>query len=165
MTIFRTVHNKNYTTINNTICSDKRLSWKAKGIWLYAFSRPDNWKFHINDIINQSLDGRESVRAGLKELEKAGYLVRDQKKSDNGQYAESEWIFYETPQEVLKEKLPITENPSAVEKISENRPLISTDCILNTEYDDDDASMRGKKGISPIPKKENNKTFEAERSE
>ena len=75
MTIFRTKHERNYTCVNNFICTDKRLSCKAKGIWLYAFSRPDDWTFHLNDIINQCADGRDSIRAGIKELEDFGYLV------------------------------------------------------------------------------------------
>ena len=71
MTIYRVQHQKNYTCVNNFICKDNRISWKAKGIWLYAFSRPDDWEFHLNDLINHSTDGRDSVRVGLKELEDA----------------------------------------------------------------------------------------------
>src|SRR5664279_1320810 len=120
MTIYRVEHNKNYTVINNTICKDKRLSWKAKGIWLYAFSRPDNWTFHENDLINQSTDGRDGLRSGLKELEDAGYLRKDQTRSESGQFSEPDWTFYETP---FKINSPKTENPSTEKPTTANPPI------------------------------------------
>lgn len=130
MTIFRVQHNKNYTVINNTICSDPTLSWKAKGIWLYAFSRMDDWQFNLTDLINRSTDGKESIRAGLKELENAGYLIRIQTR-ENGKYGHADWQFFETPQ--LKKIVPKTENPSTAKKSTENPPLVSTEKQVSTE--------------------------------
>lgn len=131
MTIYRVQHKRGYTTVNNFICKDKRLSWKAKGIWLYAFSRPDDWEFNQADLINQATDGREAVRSGLSELEEAGYLHREQKRA-NGQFSNAEWIFYETP-ELLNKCVPNTENLTTVNQITENRPLLSTEKTLSTE--------------------------------
>lgn len=132
MTIYRVTHNKNYTVINNTIATDAKLSWKAKGIWLYAFSRPDDWTFYLKDIMNNGTDGRDSVRAGLKELEECGYLRRSRSRNEDGTFSsECEWIFYETPltqQSEPKTDFPTSENPN-----SENRPLLSTDVKLSTE--------------------------------
>lgn len=130
MTIFRVVHNKNYTTVNNTICKDSRLSWKAKGIWLYAYSRPDDWKFHINDLINQSTDGKDAIKAGLKELEKAGYLLRIKGKNKKGQYS-CEWQFFETPQEI-KNISTTTEKPSRKNRGGKSTPILTTD-VASTE--------------------------------
>ncbi len=132
MTIFRVEHNKNYTTINNTITRDKSLSWKAKGIWLYAFSRRDDWEFYMNDLINQSTDGRDSVREGLKELENAGYLLRAQKR-ENGKFGDADWFFYEVPQEKLKKCLPKTDFPTTVSPTTESHPLVSTENKVSTE--------------------------------
>lgn len=130
MTIFRVTHNKNYTVINNTICTDSRLSWKAKGIWLYAFSRPDDWQFHISDLIKQSTDREASVKAGLRELQEAGYLLRVRRKEKNGQFSLSHWEFHETPQEnlqELKKKVPQGGFPQVENPQVENQPLLSTD--------------------------------------
>lgn len=130
--IYRVVHNKNYTVINNTICRDKRLSWKAKGIWLYAFSRPDDWKFHIDDLVNQSSDGEKSVKAGLRELEDFGYLVREQSKDENGKFSNSEWTFFEVPQEI-KEILPQACFGPAEIGPAQKAPLLSTEEKPSTE--------------------------------
>lgn len=131
MTLFRVQHNKNYTVINNTICTDNRISWKAKGIWLYAFSRPDDWKFYLNDLIKQSTDGKDSVSAGLKELENAGYLRRIRYRDEKGQLGAAEWTFLETPStETFEPKpdFPILGNP-----ILGNPPLLNTDSLSITE--------------------------------
>ncbi len=134
MTIFRVQHQKNYTVVNNHICKDNRLSYKAKGIWLYAFSRPDDWTFIIEDLINQSTDGRDSVRTGLKELENAGYLTRSRLRDEKGQLSDAEWIFFELPQkEELKESLPKTENPTQDNLTQENHPLPNTELLRSKE--------------------------------
>jgi len=100
MSIVRLLPNKNnsHKIINISITRDNRLSWKAKGIWLYALSCPDDRRFCIQDLINQSTDGRDSIRGGLAELERFGYLVREQKRDENGSYSKSDWTIYETPQ-------------------------------------------------------------------
>lgn len=93
---------------NHKVIADQRLSWKAKGIWLYAFNKPDGWKFCVDDFVAQSTDGKDSVRAGLKELIDCGYLYKYQKKTDSSQYSVSEWCFFETPKtpEEIKEMFP-----------------------------------------------------------
>lgn len=116
MSIYRVVHNRDnpYTVVNTTIVTDNRLSWKAKGIWLYAFSRPNDWQFHENDLINRSADARHSVRSGLKELEQVGYLYRKQIRDEKGRLGDSDWIFFETPKtkEEIEKMFPSSENPS-----------------------------------------------------
>lgn len=131
MTLFRTQHSKNYTVVNNHIITDNRLSWKAKGIWLYAFSRPDDWTFYMNDLIKQSTDGKEAVQSGLKELIDSGYLIRKMVHNKNGQIA-YEWVFHETPQEI-KEILPQGGFPPTVETPTVNPPLLSTEALPSTK--------------------------------
>lgn len=135
MTLFRVKHNRNYTCVNNFIITDKRLTWKAKGIWLYAFSRPDDWQFHLNDLIKQSTDGRDAVRAGLKELANTGYLKREQGRSDEGKFDQVTWEFFETPQ--FKESVTETGNQATVCQASEKRPLLSTKEKPSTEINKD----------------------------
>lgn len=126
MTLFRVQHSKNYIVVNNYICRDNRLSWKAKGIWLYAFSRPDDWQFYLSDIIAQSTDGEKSVKAGLKELIEFGYLKKTQKKDERGKFDAIEWCFYETPQEI-QIILPQPQNRLPEKRLPEKEALLSID--------------------------------------
>lgn len=131
MTFFRAEHKKNYTVVHNFIITDKRLSAKAKGIWLYAFSRPEDWIFHLNDIVNNFTDGKDSIKAGLKELEEFGYLHREQNKRPDGKFSKVEWVFYESPRGIKiispQAGFPLPENPLPEKPVAENPPLLSTD--------------------------------------
>ena len=56
------------------ILTNKNLSWKAKGLMAFFLSSPDRVDLNLLDLSEYSKDGRDSLRAGLKELEDAGYI-------------------------------------------------------------------------------------------
>ena len=88
---------------------DSKLSWKAKGILLYAFSRPVDWQFYKHEMISHASDGDKSFQSGIKELEKVGYLHRIRKNDKTtGQLKGWEWHFFEKPlsKEDFKNFLP-----------------------------------------------------------
>lgn len=66
----------NFTTIPNHIINDDRLSFKAKGLFLYLCSKPDGWYFSADRIKNETKDGKDSILSTLKELENFGLLKR-----------------------------------------------------------------------------------------
>lgn len=76
----------NFTAVPNQIVNDARLSFKARGILLYLISKPDSWEFSEERISLRSTDGKASIKSGLKEIEKFGYLERKKIKSDNGKF-------------------------------------------------------------------------------
>lgn len=65
-----------FTTLPNHIINDKRLSFKAKGLFLYLISKPDGWSFSSDRISNDCNDGIKSVKTGLIELENMRLLTR-----------------------------------------------------------------------------------------
>lgn len=101
MTIFRTCHDVNnpYVILNKQFLRNPDLSAKAKGILAYLLSCPDNWETRTDNLIAVMRDGRDSILAGLRELEDGGYFekkaVRD---VDTGRILY--WVknVYETPQ-------------------------------------------------------------------
>lgn len=128
MSVIRVNHQENYVVIkNDTVLIDPTLSWKAKGIWAYCMSRPNDWQFHVSHLITVSQDSRDSVRAGLKELETAGYLTRLQSRED-GRFGKFDYEISET-----KISLPQTDFPATVKAGPENQPLVSIDNQLNIE--------------------------------
>lgn len=115
-TIIRTRKNREnpYVMIDKFGLNDERLSWKAKGLLAYLLSKPDDWTIRINDLIKRSKDGRDAVKAGLRELELYGYLSRHQHRDETGKFGDIEYIIYERPQLLdTKGVIPQTENPSA----------------------------------------------------
>lgn len=64
-----------FTQVANLVLCDPNLSFKAKGIYSYLFSKPEGWDFASNRISKESKDGRDSVRSGIHELVANGYLT------------------------------------------------------------------------------------------
>lgn len=77
-TIVRTTKDRNnpYVMINKDAIGDVRLSWKARGILAYLLSKPNDWKIILEHLEKQSPDGKTSLRSGIDELKKYGYIVR-----------------------------------------------------------------------------------------
>lgn len=69
-------HVRNYTQVGNDITNDKKLSLKAKGLFLYILSKPENWNFSARLIATQNKDSIASVNTGLRELEDFGLINR-----------------------------------------------------------------------------------------
>lgn len=112
---------------NSVICSDPRLSWKAKGIYTYLLSRPHGWEMRLADLVNRSKDGRESTVAGLRELEDAGLITRVQARDEAGRMG-SATITVRIP--ILNESnelSPQTGFPSTVKPITDNTTHSNTD--------------------------------------
>ena len=87
-----------FVRLDKRIVFDSSISWKAKGILAYAFSRPDDWTFYKCEMIKHASDGETSFDSGIKELENAGYLHRStQHETDSGRFNGLEWHFFEEP--------------------------------------------------------------------
>lgn len=90
-------YTKGFTTINNDILNDTELSFKAKGLFSYLWSLPDDWVYYETEVTKHSTDGRGSVRSGLKELEEKGYLKRGRERNEKGQLVNADWQLADTP--------------------------------------------------------------------
>ncbi|WP_213563005.1 conserved phage C-terminal domain-containing protein [Staphylococcus auricularis] len=87
----------NYFIADKYYVEDEMLSWKAKGLMTYLFSKPDHWKVHQNQLVKVSTDGKASVRAIVNELIDKGYMTRDISRKDNGDFDGYEYTLYEKP--------------------------------------------------------------------
>jgi hypothetical protein len=99
MSIIRTKKDKNYSCINNTCLRDKRLSAKAKGIHAYIMSLPDDWIIYTEELESHFSDGYTSIKSGMKELIKFGYIQRERPKNEKGQYTAYDYTIVEIPQD------------------------------------------------------------------
>jgi len=75
-----------YATIPNNILNSNDISFRAKGIWAYIYSKPDGWNFSIKNIANQSKEGIEAVRNAIKELENTHLLKRTKFQNELGHW-------------------------------------------------------------------------------
>lgn len=126
--IIRVKKETGYVVIDKTFLSDKRLSWKAKGIIAYMLSMPDDWVFYLDELSTHSTDGKSSFRSGLNELKKAGYVRRKKYRQDDGTF-KWETIVYERPHT----DFPQVDNPQVEKPQVDNRNLLNNDELINKE--------------------------------
>lgn len=89
----------NYTNISNVLVRDKRLSWKARGIFIYLWSQANEWQFYVSEIATHATDGERALRSGIKELETYGYLKRVHSHSDSGSFDGMDWVLSDHPEQ------------------------------------------------------------------
>jgi hypothetical protein len=75
-----------FTMVANEVLKDARLSFKAKGMYAYLFSKPDEWDFSSNRMILETTDRRDAIMGMLQELEENGYLVRQRLSNGKMEY-------------------------------------------------------------------------------
>jgi hypothetical protein len=90
----------------NQLLNNPNVSFKAKGLYAFINSKPQDWDFSVESIANQNKEGKDAIRVAIKELETNGYLVRQKFKDSLGQF-HTEYLLIENP----TTENPTTENP------------------------------------------------------
>lgn len=75
-----------FTMVANEVLSRADLSLKAKGLYAYLFSKPDDWDFAADRIAKECKEERKAVMRVLKELEVGGLLTRIRQKNSRMEY-------------------------------------------------------------------------------
>jgi hypothetical protein len=85
---------RDFATIHNSVAQSNKLSLKAKGLYVYIQSKPDDWDFSAERISKEIKEGIRAVKSGLKELENVDLLKRIPKKEQNGKWAGYDYILF-----------------------------------------------------------------------
>lgn len=121
-----------YTVLPNQILRDETLTLQAKGLFCMMASFPENWDFTVKGLATVAGCGREKISAALKNLEDAGYLLREQGHSETGQFAANLFVLYD-------EKIaPLPGNPTQInkERIKERRnkpPIVPREVLARVD--------------------------------
>jgi hypothetical protein len=81
-----------FTIIANAWLRDPRLSLKAKGLAAYIASHAAGHTLTVEQILAESTDGKDAIRAGMTELEAAGYLERQQVRAEGGRISRTDYV-------------------------------------------------------------------------
>ena len=130
MAVFRVQKTQNYTVMSNHHLNDKALSLKAKGLLSLILSMPEDWDYTTRGLASICKEGVDGIRATVRELENAGYIIRRRVRDQNGQVRGMEYTVFEQPRkpepenpvqaEPEREK-PVQEKP-AQEKPAQEKP-------------------------------------------
>ncbi len=91
MPVLRRTKTRKYAMIENAVFEDASLSWEARGVLGYLLTKPDHWQVRLHDLIRHGPAGEDKMRRILKDLERAGYLLRERGRLEDGRFA---WFTY-----------------------------------------------------------------------
>ena len=84
MAVFRVERNKGYTVMSNHHLRNKELSLKAKGLLSQMLSLPEDWDYTLKGLSLINREKIDAIREAIKELERAGYIVRSRERDEKG---------------------------------------------------------------------------------
>lgn len=111
MAVFRVEKNRGYTVMSNFHLKDTSLTLKAKGLLSMMLSLPDEWNYTTRGLAAICKEGVDSIGSALRELEKQGYIIRNQLRDSRGRISDTEYIIYEQPQHNPDTPAPDTDTP------------------------------------------------------
>lgn len=162
MAVFRVERNTGYTVMSNHHLRNKELSLKAKGLLSQMLSLPEDWDYTLAGLSHINREKIDAIREAVKELEKAGYIVRSRERDEKGRLRGADYVIYEQPQPREPEAatsggqppildLPTLENPTldnpTQEKPTLEKPTLENPTQLNKDIQRTD-----------LPKKEKSNT-------
>ena len=131
MAVFRVERNKGYTVMSNHHLRNKELTLKAKGLLSQMLSLPEDWDYTLAGLSQINRESIDAIRTAIWELEKAGYIRRQQGRDAKGKMTAIEYTIYEqlqppdnTPPGLEK---PILENPTPGKPTTENPTQLNKD--------------------------------------
>jgi len=77
------VNNKikeNFTTIPNSVIRNKTLSDRARFLFCYMASMPNDWQFYQSAMAKELNYSKDTLRKYMEELLTTGYLIREQRR-------------------------------------------------------------------------------------
>ena len=100
-----------YTVTPNYHQRDKSITLKAKGLLSQMFSLPNDWDFTLKGLAYINYEGIDSIRAAIRELEQAGYIVRTRVRDEKGMLRGTRYKVYAYPRKP-RSMNPTLENPT-----------------------------------------------------
>ena len=111
MAVFRVERNKGYTVMSNHHLRNKELSLKAKGLLSQMLSLPEDWDYTLKGLSLINREKIDAIREAIKELERAGYIVRSRERDEKGRLRGADYVIFEQPQPPTPD-LPTLDNPT-----------------------------------------------------
>ena len=161
MAVFRVERNTGYTVMSNHHLRNKELSLKAKGLLSQMLSLPEDWDYTLAGLSHINREKIDAIREAVKELEKAGYIVRSRERDEKGRLRGADYIIYEQPQPREPEAatsvgqppildLPALENPT-LENPTQEKPTLENPTQLNKDISSKEQSITDISSTHSIP--------------
>lgn|SRR5574344_1599221 len=88
---------KNFSIVPNELILDRNISPKARFLFVWMASKPDDWNFYMDNMSKESGLSPDVVRKCIKELIKRGWLYQGKQKN-TGKFGSIEYELFASPQ-------------------------------------------------------------------
>jgi len=130
MAVFRVERNKGYTVMSNHHLRNKELTLKAKGLLSQMLSLPEDWDYTLAGLSQINREKIDAIREAIKELERAGYIVRSRERDEKGRLRGADYVIYEQPHTPPTPDLPTLENP-ILDNPTQEKPMLEKPMLEN----------------------------------
>ena len=130
MAVFRVERNKGYTVMSNHHLRNKELTLKAKGLLSQMLSLPEDWDYTLAGLSQINREKIDAIREAIKELERAGYIVRSRERDEKGRLRGADYVIYEQPHTPPTPDLPTLENPT-LDNPTQEKPMLEKPTLEN----------------------------------
>ena len=130
MAVFRVERNRGYTVMSNHHLRNKELSLKAKGLLSQMLSLPEDWDYTLAGLSQINREKIDAIRQAIKELERAGYIVRSRERDEKGRLRGADYVIYEQPHTEPTPDLPTLENPT-LDNPTQEKPMLEKPTLEN----------------------------------
>ena len=147
--------------MSNHHLRNKELSLKAKGLLSQMLSLPEDWDYTLAGLSHINREKIDAIREAVKELEKAGYIVRSRERDEKGRLRGAEYVIYEQPQPrepdtaTSSEQPPILDYPTlenpTLEKPTQEKPTLENPTQLNKDISSKEQSITDLSSTHSIP--------------
>lgn len=135
-----------FTIVPNAWLRDPRLSRRARGLLVELMSHEPGWETSAERLAKAGTEGVAALKAALKELETAGYLVRETLRDDRGRLTGARYIITD----------PATHEKPSSEPSVENQPKGEAAVEPSADSPSVDLPPADKPSVANRPPKKNN---------
>jgi len=133
----------NFTPISNALVNDEDLSAETLGVLVYLVTKPANWNVMPSQLAKRFGCGRDRMYRIINELIAAGYVRREQGRSDGG--------FDGMNYSVSEEKSPLTENTDTANQCPGNPTQQKKEVTKDRVLEKEDGAAAPSLGLEPEP--------------
>lgn len=83
---------KNYQSIPRELIFDSSLSDRARFVFCFMVSKPDNWQFFLEPMAKELGYSVETLRKYIKELVESGWIDKGEQERDKGEFGATTYI-------------------------------------------------------------------------
>jgi hypothetical protein len=120
---------RGFTVVPNELINDLSISAVARFLFVYMASKPDDWDFYQNELMNATgIKDPRTFRRHMSELIGPGWITRERTRAEGAQFSSYDYTLHEKP-----ERKKCTVEPeckfSTVEEMhgAKNAPLTNKD--------------------------------------